>query len=131
MTNTHPEPDNATVAVIQSDRDAAAKLYEWFPTLSSSREEADKTSTFISGGSADGWNTVRLMRDHRRQSTAELEQRVKDLEGVVRANIATLQESKRRLIRMNKSTHEIHLAIMESYATLSKTTHAISVEERE
>ena len=60
-----PTPTRQDLKVTQEDRDAAAKLYEWFPILSSSADAALKTAQFIRDGGADGWNTVHLFRDHR------------------------------------------------------------------
>lgn len=64
-----------SVEITQADREAAAQLYIWFPTLSSSVEAAHKTAQLIRDGGADGWNSVRLMRDHRRQAEEAMRER--------------------------------------------------------
>lgn len=57
-----------SVEITQADREAAAQIYIWFPALSSSVDAAHKTAQLIRDGGADGWNSVRLMRDHRHQA---------------------------------------------------------------
>jgi hypothetical protein len=60
------------IPIIQEDREAAAKLYEQFPCLSTSRNEARKTAAFITAGGGDGWNTVQAFARHRQVSTEYL-----------------------------------------------------------
>ena len=64
-----------SVEITQADREAAAQIYIWFPALCSSVEAAHKTAQLIRDGGADGWNSVRLMRDHRHQAEEAMRER--------------------------------------------------------
>ncbi|MFE8106897.1 hypothetical protein [Sphingomonas melonis] len=69
-----------SVEITQADREAAAQIYIWFPALSSSVDAAHKTAQLIRDGGADGWNSVRLMRDHRHQAEEAMRERISMLE---------------------------------------------------
>jgi hypothetical protein len=68
-----------SVEITQADREAAAQIYIWFPALSSSVDAAHKTAQLIRDGGADGWNSVRLMRDHRHQAEEAMRTKAGDL----------------------------------------------------
>ncbi len=51
--------------VTQADREAAAKIYEWFNETSSSPAASAQTIQYIRDGACDGWNTVQAFRKHR------------------------------------------------------------------
>jgi len=54
-----------TVPAIQTDREAAAKLYEIFPMLATSHQAARKTAQCILAGDCDDWSSVQLFARHR------------------------------------------------------------------
>lgn len=64
----------------EADREAAALLYEWFPMISSSREEAAKTAAFIRAGGGDGWNTVQAFAQHAAAARAEERERFDEID---------------------------------------------------